>query len=120
WLPPITRYAMLRSAPDALDTEQRPRPLHENVAEQRQQREHEQPADQHDLARKAADLLLAGHGALLELQRAVGHVPVFGQVLALRVANLAQELLDLVAFHSKRLSALRRGLDGARGASGCC
>src|SRR4030095_2109055 len=85
-------------SPKRLDTEQRPRPLHENVDEQRQQREHQEATDQHDLSREAADLLLPGHGPLLELQRALGHASVFGQVLALRVANLAQELLDLVAF----------------------
>src|SRR5262245_13046597 len=87
-----------------LDAEERPRPLHENVDEQRQERQHEEAAGQHDLSREAADLLLAGHGALLQLQRALGYLPVFGQVLAVRVTNLAQEPLDLVAFHAKSLS----------------
>src|SRR5262245_46511874 len=90
---------MPRSPPTTSGPEQRARPLHENVDEERQQRQHEQSPDQNDLSREAPDLLLASHGPLLELQRALGHAPVLGEMLALRIANLAQELEDLVAVH---------------------
>jgi hypothetical protein len=43
------------------------------------------------------DLLLSRDGALLQLQRTLRHPPVLRELLALRVANLAQELSDLVA-----------------------
>src|SRR5262245_22715646 len=95
---------MPRSPPTMLGPEQRARPLHENVDEERQQRQHEQSSDQNDLSCEAADLLLAGHGPLLEVQRALGHALVFGQMLALRIANLAQELLDLVAVRARHTS----------------
>src|SRR4030095_10936597 len=95
---------MLRSPPTTSGPEQRARPLHEKVDQERQQRQHDHSPDQNDLSREAPDLLLASHGPLLELQRALGHALVFGQVLALRIANLAQELLDFVAVRARHTS----------------
>ena len=52
-----------------------------------------------------SDLLLASHRALLKLQRTFRYPSVFGQLLSLRVSDVAQQLWDLVAvFHPRSVS----------------
>src|SRR5207247_5937675 len=79
-------------------------PLHQEIDEQDQQRHPHHPADPDESSVEVADLLLPGDRALLQLQRALGHPPILGQLLTLGVADLSQQLPDLVAtFHPSLL-----------------
>ena len=80
-----------------LHPEQVAPPLGQKVDEEHQQHGDQDSSAQHQPPREVTDLLLSRDGALLQLQRTLRHPPVLRELLALRVANLAQELSDLVA-----------------------
>src|SRR5262245_3727949 len=96
--------SILRGATAAAGShpEQIPRPPGKQVVNEHQEQEqgqqdgHEAAADPHQLPVETAELLLLSDGALLQLDQAVRYTPVLDAVLALGVADVAQELLDLV------------------------
>src|SRR5262245_59869945 len=86
----------------ALDAEQVPRPAGKQVIdkhqEEQQGQEHgdETSAHAHQAPVEAAQLFLLRHCAFLQGDQALCHPPILGAVLQLGVANITQELLDLV------------------------
>lgn len=71
--------------------------------EQGQKRGHEADADPDQPSIEMARLLLLHDSASLELEHAIHHAPMLGQLLALSIANVAQELPDVVvALHSSK------------------
>src|SRR6267143_1638733 len=105
------------------DPEEIPRPPDQQIYQQRHQGRDQPTADDEEPPVHVGHLFLSGDGALLELEGALGHAPILGQMLALGVANLLQELADLVTVHSamsaptptaRAALALRRVLARAR------
>src|ERR1700741_2171206 len=81
-------------------------PPDQQVGEEGQEDDHHDASHPDQPARELADLLLTRDRALLQLQRAFRHPAVLRELLALRVANLAQQLPDLVsAVHAALLLA---------------
>src|SRR5216117_1763468 len=86
----------------ALDAEEIARPPGEQVVDEHQEEEqgqqngHEASADPHQAPVETAELLLLRDRALLQLDQALRHAPILGSVLALSIADVAQELPDLV------------------------
>jgi DNA-directed RNA polymerase specialized sigma24 family protein len=86
----------------ASDPEEVARPPGEQVVdeheeeEQGQQHGQEASADPHQTPVETAELLLLRDRALLQLDQTLRHAPILGSVLALSIADVAQELPELV------------------------
>src|SRR5574341_1631108 len=76
------------------------RPSHQQVSQQSHQ-DDDQPSSQNkDTPIESAKLLLSGDGELLEVQGLLRHAAVLGEMLALSIAYLLQQLLgSIVSFH---------------------
>src|SRR5438445_11334309 len=81
------------------DPEEVARPARQEIDEQHQQGRDESAADDQEPPVHSGHLLLSGDGALLELERALGHAPILGQVHAPSTAPLPQAPAEAVTLH---------------------
>jgi hypothetical protein len=76
------------------------RPAPQKIQEQTQEQGEKHASEQNQSLVKEARLLLSSYSALLQIQGLLGHTPVFGQLFALNVADLLQQLLyTIVSLH---------------------
>src|SRR5262249_43030515 len=99
------------------DAEEVARPPGEQIVdeheedEQGQQYGHQAQADTGQPPIQAARLLLLRHGALLELDHALKQRPILGELIALSITHVAQEMPDVVvAIHSRGAGLPRRDI----------
>src|SRR5437763_6337012 len=100
---PAPTWRARRAAPAGqrhiLKAEQIAPPLRQGEGEQHQHEHDDDASHCRDSSVEAAELLLPRDRALLQLQRALGHAAIFGELLALHITDLAQQLADLVVAH---------------------